>query len=148
MWKAPKKSIWINPVLTAITSCQNSSYKNWWKFSTTNAMLVFANERDTFLTLLQTPGKEIDWKKKKKNKEIQWIIISLTRPKTYPLNNMVPWISVSTSEDITHESNFSGVLKKETEHPSGKKFTQQGINWGVTFHRGTLPVRFVLAFFF
>lgn len=55
------KSVLINPILTVIAACQNSSYKNWQKFNDATETLVIAKEKNTFFILLQTPEIELEW---------------------------------------------------------------------------------------
>lgn len=111
------KSRLINPILTVIAACQNSSYKNWQKFNNVSAMLVISKEKDNFFILLKTPEKS--WNRQREGGKKIWQIISnLTRIKRCSINNTVSWISANTSEDVTHKSNFTDLLKKRNRASS------------------------------
>lgn len=132
------KSILINPILTAIAACQNSSYKNGQKFNNASAMLVIAKEK--FFILWQTPEKELELTKRGTKKFWQ-IITNLARIKACSLNNMVSWISANTSEDVTHESNFTDLLKKRNRASSKPKLSFLKEKVYVTGHKVYIPRR-------
>lgn len=134
------KSILLNPFLTAIAACQNSSYKNWQKFNNASAMLMIAKKKDTSFILLHTPEKELELTKRG-IKNIWQIITNLARIKPCSLNNMVSWISANTSEDATHESNFTDLLKKRNRVSSKQKLSFLKEKVYVTGHKVYIPQR-------